>query len=159
LTFQLSDSSVANVIASALFGDGAACVVLVGDQHPLATQSRPRITDTRSVLFEGTERTMGWDIVDTGFQIVLSGSVPTWARGPFSGALGAFLAAQGLEPRAIDGWIAHPGGRAVIDAIEQGLGLPQGALDASRRALRAMGNLSSASVLVILEDALSAVRP
>lgn len=159
LTFQLADMSVANVIASALFGDGAACVVLVGDEHPLATDRAPAIVDTRSVLFEGTERTMGWDIVDTGFRIVLSGSVPELARGPFSTAVGAFLASHALEPRGIANWIGHPGGPAVIDAIEQGLCLPQGALEASRRGLANLGNLSSASVLVLLRDVLDGERP
>src|SRR5688572_10265065 len=75
LTFQLSDTSVANVIASALFGDAAACVVIVGDAHPLSDRAAsrgPAIVDTQSVLFPDTERTMGWDIIDTGFRIVLS---------------------------------------------------------------------------------------
>jgi alkylresorcinol/alkylpyrone synthase len=159
LTFQLADTSIANLVASALFGDGAACVVLVGDEHPLATAASPAIRETRSVLFEGTERTMGWDIVDTGFQIVLSGSVPDLARGPFSAALRSFLATHDLEPQAIESWIAHPGGPAVIDAIEQGLTLRRGTLDASRRALATMGNLSSASVLVLLRDVLDGNRP
>ncbi len=153
LTFQLSDTSVANVIATALFGDGAACVVLVGDEHPLATRG-PSVVDTRSVLFEHTERTMGWDIIDTGFRIVLSGSVPELARGRFSCAARAFLAAHGFAPGDLSSYIAHPGGPAVIDAIEQGLGLRPGTLDASRRSLAAIGNLSSASVLVLLRDAL-----
>jgi len=103
----------------------AACVVLVGADHPLATSALPAIRRTRSVLFAGTERTMGWDIVDTGFQIVLSGSVPDLARGPFSDAVRAFLADHDLDPQAVASWIAHPGGPAVIDAIEQGLGLGQ----------------------------------
>ncbi|MEO8483451.1 MAG: type III polyketide synthase [Acidobacteriota bacterium] len=159
LTFQLADMSVANVIASALFGDGAACVVLVGDEHPLATGRAPSIIDTRSVLFEGTERTMGWDIVDTGFRIVLSGSVPDLARGPFSSAARAFLASHEFEPGGVEHWIGHPGGPAVIDAIEQGLCLPRGTLDASRRGLAERGNLSSASVLVLLRDVLDGERP
>ncbi len=155
LTFQLSDTSVANVIAAALFGDAAACVVLVGDDHPLARRaSGPTIVDTRSVFFEGTERTMGWDIIDTGFRIVLSGSVPDLARGPFSEAARTFLGGHGLAPADVPSWIAHPGGPAVIDAIEQGLALAPGAFDTSRRCLSRVGNLSSASVLVLLNDAM-----
>jgi alkylresorcinol/alkylpyrone synthase len=159
LTFQLADMSVANVIASALFGDGAACVVVVGDEHPLAHTRAPAIVDTRSVLFEGTERTMGWDIVDTGFRIVLSGSVPDLARGPFATAVGAFLASHDLEPRDVAQWIGHPGGPAVIDAIEHGLCLRPGTLDASRRGLATVGNLSSVSVLTLLRDVLDGDRP
>jgi alkylresorcinol/alkylpyrone synthase len=161
LTFQLSDTSVANVIASALFGDAAACVLMVGDDHPLAASAGPSTGDTRSVLFSDTERTMGWDIVDTGFRIVLSGSVPDLARGPFADAVRQFLASHGLAPRDVCSWIAHPGGPAVIDAVEQGLDLKPGTLDASRTSLTRVGNLSSASVLVLLRDALhgQAKRP
>jgi alkylresorcinol/alkylpyrone synthase len=161
LTFQLSDTSVANIIASALFGDAAACVVIVGDEHPLAARAvGPFITDTRSVFFPNTDRTMGWDIIDTGFRIVLSGSVPDLARGPFAAAARRFLADHGLAPADLPSWIAHPGGPAVIDAVEQGLDLATGTLDRSRGCLARVGNLSSASVLVLLEEALTAdARP
>jgi alkylresorcinol/alkylpyrone synthase len=159
LTFQLSDTSVANVIASALFGDAAACVVLVGDDHPLARTAGPAVVDTRAVFFEGTEGTMGWDIIDTGFRIVLSGSVPDLARGPFAAAVRTFLQDHALVPTDVAIWIAHPGGPAVIDAIEQSLTLAPGALDASRQCLSRVGNLSSASVLVLLHDALYGQGP
>jgi alkylresorcinol/alkylpyrone synthase len=159
LTLQLSDASVVNVIGSALFGDGAACVVMVGDEHPLARSSGPRVLDTRSVFFPDTERTMGWDMKDTGFSIVLSGSVPELARGPFSAAVRDFLASHELVPADLPSWIAHPGGPAVIDAIEQALALAPGALDATRRCLSRIGNLSSVSVLMLLHEVLSSARP
>jgi alkylresorcinol/alkylpyrone synthase len=98
---------------------------------------------------------MGWDIVDSGFRVVLSGSVPEMARGPFSAALRAFLDDRRARPEEVEHWIAHPGGPAVIDAIESSLELGPGALDASRACLREVGNLSSASVLVILRDVLA----
>lgn len=155
LTFQLSDTSIANVIGSALFGDGAACVVMVGAEHRLArTGAGMAVVDTRSLFFPGTERTMGWDIVDTGFRIVLSGSVPELARGPFCAQARRFLADHGLAPGGLRRWFGHPGGPAVIDAIEDGLELSRGTLDASRRTLARVGNLSSASVLVLIEEAL-----
>src|SRR6478609_12002437 len=69
LTFQPEDTSPANVVACALFGDGAACVVMVGDEHPLASRAPLRVEATRSVLFPQTERVMGWDIVDEGFRV------------------------------------------------------------------------------------------
>lgn len=159
LTLQLTDTSIANVIAAALFGDGAAAVLLVGDEHPLAAGPGPRVVETRSVLFPNSERTMGWDIVDSGFRIVLSGSVPDLARGPFAQALRGFLAERGLRPSELASWIAHPGGPAVIDSIELGLELEKGALDASRRCLNRVGNLSSVSVLVIAEEALRGASP
>lgn len=160
LTFQLADMSTANIIASALFGDAAACVVLAGDGHPgLAARPGPRIVDAHSVLFPDTERTMGWDIADTGFRVVLSGSVPALARGPFAAETRAFLARHGLRPADVRTWIAHPGGPAVIDAIEQGLDLPGGTLDLSRRALARAGNLSSASVIALLADRFADEQP
>lgn len=158
LTFQLSDDSIANVIGSALFGDGAACVVMVGAQHRLA-RAGMTVVDTRSLFFPGTERTMGWDIVDNGFRIVLSASVPELARGAFSAGTRQFLNEHGLAPGDIGRWFGHPGGPAVIDAIEEGLDLSRGTLDASRRTLARVGNLSSASVLVLIEDALHCDTP
>jgi len=160
LTFQLSDTSIANVIGSALFGDGAACVVMVGSKHRLAYAGNGvSVMDSRSVFFPGTERTMGWDIVDNGFRIILSGSVPELAGGPFSTAARQFLSDHRLAPSQITHWVGHPGGPAVINAIEDGLNLARGTLDASRRTLARVGNLSSASVLVMMEDMLHGNRP
>jgi alkylresorcinol/alkylpyrone synthase len=99
---------------------------------------------------------MGWDIIDSGFRIVLSGSVPELARGPFADAARTFLTDHDLRPDDVTRWIAHPGGPAVIDAVETGLELPRGTLDASRRSLAKVGNLSSASVLVLLEELFTA---
>jgi alkylresorcinol/alkylpyrone synthase len=156
LTFQPDDMSVANLIACGLFADGAACVLLVGDDHPLAGRAQLKIEATRSVLFPNTEAVMGWDIVDTGFRIVLSGQVPELARTALAHGVRAFLSAHGLHPSQITRWVAHPGGPAVIDAMERGLELPPGALDRSRECLARIGNLSSASVLVILQESMAA---
>jgi len=108
------------------------------------------------VFFPDTERVMGWDVVDTGFQIVLDTKVPELARTALPRAVRDFLHAHRLSVGDIDAWIAHPGGPAVIDAMERGLELPASALAASRESLTHIGNLSSASVLVILEQALQA---
>lgn len=160
LTFQLADTSVANIVAAALFGDGAACVVMVGDEHPLArTATGPRVGATQSVLFPGTERLMGWDIIDSGFRIVLSGSVPDLARGPFAAAARAFLGERQLTPADVATWVAHPGGPAVIEAVSQSLSLAPDALDRSRQSLARLGNLSSVSVLLVLGDLLRASPP
>ncbi|HYP99005.1 MAG TPA: 3-oxoacyl-[acyl-carrier-protein] synthase III C-terminal domain-containing protein [Polyangiaceae bacterium] len=156
LTFQSDDMSVANLIACGLFADGAACVLLVGDEHPLVSKAKLRIAATRSVLFPNTEAVMGWDIVDTGFRIVLSGQVPELAHGALAHSIREFLSAKGLKPSQITRWIAHPGGPAVIDAMERGLELTPGALDLSRDCLARIGNLSSASVLVILQESMAA---
>lgn len=156
LTVQRDDISAANIVASGLFGDGAAGVLLVGDAHPLARIGNARVLETRSVFFPKTERVMGWDIVDSGFRIVLSAGVPEVARTELVPAIREFLREEGLGVGDIDVWIAHPGGPAVIDAIEAGLELPASALMQSRLSLSRFGNLSSASVLEILDDALAA---
>ena len=154
LTFQPDDASVANVIATGLFGDGAACVLLVGDDHPLSENGGPTVLDTRSVLFPNTERVMGWDVVNTGFRVVLSSDVPTLAGGELPRAIREFLWGRGLAPAEIRPWIAHPGGPAVIDALERGLELEAGTLRASRECLARIGNISSVSVLEMLREAL-----
>lgn len=154
LTFQPDDASVANVISCGLFGDGAACVLLVGDEHALATSGGPAIIDTRSELFPNTERTMGWDIVDSGFRVVLSNEVPALAGNELPSLIREFLSSHGLSTADIDPWIAHPGGPAVIEAMENGLDLEPGTLHKSRRCLARFGNLSSVSVLVILHETL-----
>ncbi|MDQ2647540.1 MAG: type III polyketide synthase [Myxococcota bacterium] len=156
LTFQPDDTSIANLIACGLFGDGAACVLLVGDEHPLARRAPLEVTATRSVMFPDTEAVMGWEIVDTGFRIVLSNQVPELARTALAHGVRAFLSGNGLHPSQITRWLAHPGGPAVIDAMERGLELPEGTLDRSRDCLARIGNLSSASVLVILQESLAA---
>jgi alkylresorcinol/alkylpyrone synthase len=155
LTFRSDDTSVPNLIATGLFADGAACVLAVGDEHPLAARSPVRVVDTRSVLFRDTERVMGWDVEDGGFRIVLSEQVPVLARTGLPREIREFLTEHALHPAKIATWIAHPGGPAVIDAVEGGLELPPGTLDASRRCLARVGNLSSGSVLVLLEEALA----
>ena len=157
LTLQRADDSVANIIASALFGDGAAAVVLGGAR--LANHgagSAPRVIATRSVFYPDSERMMGWEVVDSGLKIVLSPAIPDLVREHLGGDVDAMLAEQGLERSAISHWIAHTGGNRVLEAIATALDLPSGALDRSWRLLAATGNLSSASVLFVLRDLLDA---
>jgi alkylresorcinol/alkylpyrone synthase len=153
LTVQRNDRSVANIISTGLFGDGAAAVVLVGARHRLADRW-PKVVDSASALFPDTERVMGWDVVDTGFKVVLDPAVPEVVERELPPVVDGFLAQHGLTRRDIRAWIAHPGGPAVIDAVQRGLDLPSEALAASRRSLAEVGNLSSASVLLLLEERL-----
>ena len=157
LTLQRTDDSVANIIASALFGDGAAAVVLGGAR--LANSGAgimPRVIATRSVFYPESERMMGWDVVDSGLKIVLSPAIPELVREHLGGDVDTMLAECGLARSAISHWIAHTGGNRVLDAIAAALDLPSGALDRSWRLLAATGNLSSASVLFVLRDLLDA---
>jgi alkylresorcinol/alkylpyrone synthase len=159
LTVQRDDASVANLISTGLFGDGAAAVVLVGADHPRAQQQGPRIVDSLSHFFPNTERVMGWDVVDGGFKIVLSPDVPSIAREGLAGLIDELLAKHQLPRSAIESWVVHPGGPAVMAAMIEGLSLPAGALDHTRRSLSQVGNLSSASVLFLLHEYRKFVRP
>ena len=99
---------------------------------------------------------MGWDVTDAGMKIVLSGDVPATARDALRPHVEAFLAEHGLAVPDVGRWLCHPGGPRVVDAIEEGLGLAPGRLDDTRDLLRRVGNVSSASVLLLLDEAMRA---
>jgi alkylresorcinol/alkylpyrone synthase len=153
LTMQREDLSITNIIASGLFGDGAAAVVLTGGERRSAG---PRIVATRSVLYPGTRRVMGWDVVDSGFKVLLSPDVPQVIRERLGADVQRFLADQGLEQRQIRHFVAHTGGPKVLEAVEAALALTDGELARSWRSLEEIGNLSSASVLFVLGEFLEA---
>lgn len=159
LTMQPDDLSIANIISTGLFGDGAAAVLVVGAEHSLATYGRPRLLANRSCFFPDTERVMGWDITDGGFKVVLSADVPQIARSLLGPVVSAFLAENALTLADISFWVAHPGGPKVMQAMEEGLQLPPGALHLSRESLAEVGNVSSASILFILGETISRLRP
>jgi alkylresorcinol/alkylpyrone synthase len=155
LTLQREDASVTNVVATGLFGDGAAAVVMAGGARANGARA-PRIEATRSVFYPDTEWVMGWDVVDTGFKVVLSAKVPEVIESRIGGDVDAFLAAHGLARRDVRHWVAHTGGPKVLEAFRRGLDLPEEAVARSWRSLREVGNLSSASVLFVLGDLLDA---
>jgi alkylresorcinol/alkylpyrone synthase len=159
LTIQHDDLSLANLVSSGLFGDGAAGVLMVGRDHPLAQPGQPQVVATQAVFFPQTEEVMGWEVRNTGFKMLLSADVPTLAETHLAPAVLAFLGRHQLSPSAIAHWIVHPGGPKVLDAIEAGLGLEPQALQPSRESLAAVGNVSSASVLLILRDTLTRFQP
>jgi len=164
LTLQKDDTSTANLVGSGLFGDGAAAVVLVGERRARAmglasTPLAPRVLDTRSRFYPDTERVMGWDIGSSGFKIVLAATVADVVEKYLADDVEGFLAGHGLAIGDVDTWVAHPGGPKVIDAIVRTLDLPGDALDVTRESLARVGNLSSASVLHVLQDTLATRRP
>jgi alkylresorcinol/alkylpyrone synthase len=170
LTLQREDLSIPNLIASGLFGDGAAAVVVVGAERAaaLADAGRagggvvsvgPEIVATRSVFYPDTERVMGWDISEQGFRIVLSAEVPDMARDHLAGDVDRFLADHGLARADVASWVCHPGGPKVLAAIEEALALPADALALTWESLREVGNLSSTSVLLVLKETVERHRP
>ncbi|MGH3094846.1 MAG: type III polyketide synthase [Streptosporangiales bacterium] len=160
LTMQRGDPSTANMVASALFGDGVAAVVACGAERAVGGEGDgPRVVATRSRLYPDTERVMGWDIGASGFQIVLSPDVPDVVRQYLGEDVRGFLADHGLTPADITAWVCHPGGPKVLEAVQDALELPDGALDLTWQSLAEIGNLSSASVLYVLRDTLRVRRP
>lgn len=156
LTIQREDLSVANLISSGLFADGSAAVIVTGDE---VNATGPKIVATRSVFYRETEQMMGWKISEKGFQITLSPEVPKLIREHLGRDVDAFLADQDLTRTDIGSWVLHTGGPKVLEATADALGLHNGELEASWNCLKRVGNLSSASVLVVLEDVIRNRRP
>lgn len=151
LTIQRQDNSMANLVATSLFGDGAAAVIAKGANRAVASRSAsPKVVATRSRLYPDTEEVMGWKIGSDGFRIVLSVDVATVTEKYLSDDVRGFLADHGLTTSDVTTWVCHPGGPRVIEAVENGLSLPADALDHTRKSLRDNGNLSSVSVLDVL---------
>ena len=156
---QKTDPTMATLVGSALFGDGAAAVVAVGERR--AEQigaSGPEILDSRSHLYPDSLRTMGWDIGASGFQLVLAPDLPAVVERYLGDDVTKFLAEHGLSVADVGAWVSHPGGPKIIEAITATLGLPDDALELTWRSLSEVGNLSSASVLHVLRDTI-AKRP
>jgi alkylresorcinol/alkylpyrone synthase len=151
LTLQRDDLSVENLIGSGLFGDGAAAAVLVGRNRD---RSGPTVVDSRSSFYPDSERVMGWDVSERGFKIVLSAEVPEMVRRYLRSDVDGLLAEHGLTRGDVSVWVTHPGGPRVLEAMQEALELPEGALDGAWRTLREVGNLSSTSVLLVLESVL-----
>jgi len=154
LTLQPGDRSVANMVATGLFGDGAAAVVLVGSRRAeqLGIEAMPEVLDSRSHLYPHTERTMGWDVGAAGLKIVLDADVPVLVEKYLAEDVALLLDAHQLDSSEVAGWVCHPGGPKVIEAIQRTLGLERGELELTWRSLAAIGNLSSSSVLHVLAD-------
>jgi len=163
LTLQRDDASVPNLVASGLFGDGAAAVVAVGadrarELEPASVVPQPDVLGARSRLYPDSERTMGWDVGTTGLKIVLDSNVPVLVNRYVGEDVRAFLNDRGLTQDDIEWYVAHPGGPKVLEAMQETLGLERDALQVTWDSLARIGNLSSASVLHVLADTL-AERP
>lgn len=146
--------ATADLVVSALFGDGAAALVARGGR--CRTAAGPQVVATHSEVCPDSVGALGWRLGSEGFRIVLSTGLPDVVARRLGGCVGGFLAAHGLAVEDMRAWICHPGGPNVIDAAQRSLALPDAAMAASRRSLAQVGNLSSASVLHILQDVMAA---
>jgi len=156
LTLQRDDLSMAHLISALLFGDGAAATIIVGSKRE---SNGPEILATKSIFYPHTEKVMGWDISEKGFRIVLSPEVPDTVVKHLGKDVDAFLAEQGHKRSDIKTWVMHTGGPKVLEATATALGLNEKDLAASWECLRKVGNISSTSVLLVLEDVYMNRRP
>jgi len=152
LTLQRDDETMANFVATGLFGDGAAAVVMLGEEHPLA--AGPRVVATRSAIYPDTREVIGFNVGGNGFEIVLTPGVAEVIENNFPADVAAFLAERELAVADVAWWVAHPGGPKVLEAFESSLGVPRAAFARSWSCLDRVGNLSSAAVLHVLADTL-----
>ncbi|HET9891863.1 MAG TPA: type III polyketide synthase [Mycobacterium sp.] len=156
LTYPGYKPSLAGLVGSALFADGAAAVVAVGERRAEQLMaSGPTILDSRSHLYPDSLRTMGFDVGVTGFELVLSKDVAAVVEQYIEDDVTQFLGAHGLTTADIGAFVSHPGGPKVIEAINAALSLPPEALELTWRSLGEIGNLSSASVLHVLRDTMA----
>jgi alkylresorcinol/alkylpyrone synthase len=162
LTVQRDDPSMPNLVASGLFGDGAAAVVLVGErraQRLARGRPAPTVVATRSRLYPDTEHVMGWDVGGSGFRVVLAASVADVVEEHLGEDVRRFLEDHDLKIADVARWVAHPGGPKVLHAMRRALDVPDDAFAVTWRSLADVGNLSSASVLHVLAGTLAGEPP
>lgn len=157
LCLRIDDPSIEMFVSAALFGDGAVGVVLRKEPEGAEALSagKPRIVVTGEHLWRETERIMGWDMKPDGFGVVLSPQLPFLMRDNLKPALEGFLSRQGLSVGDFAGFLFHPGGRKVLETAQQVLRLTADDLRHSWKVLRDFGNMSSATALFILNEAIS----
>ncbi len=156
LTFPAVEPTMASLVGSALFGDGAAAVVAVGEDRSRRLDPHgPAVIDSRSRLYPDSLDTMGWRVGGSGLALVLSPNLPDLIDRYLSDDVTAFLGAHDLTVTDIAAWVSHPGGPKVIEAITAALDLGPDALELTWRSLAEVGNLSSSSVLHVLRDTIA----
>jgi alkylresorcinol/alkylpyrone synthase len=154
LMYAAAEPTMATLVGSALFADGAAAVVAVGERRGIQDGiAGPDVLATRSRMYPDSLDIMGWDVGASGFRLVLSPDLPDLIEKYFADDVIGFLAEHDLTVDDIGSWVSHPGGPRVLEAIQGALDLDDAALELSWRSLAEIGNLSSASVLHILRDA------
>jgi alkylresorcinol/alkylpyrone synthase len=152
LTFRPQDRDKSNFIATSLFGDGAAAVLVVGDE--IEVPQAPVVVDSLSTLWPDSLDVMGWDVVEDGLKVVFSKDIPTIVRQQVKPLVDGFLAHCQVPIEEITYMISHPGGKKVLAAYEQALGLPAEKFMFSYDVLRHFGNMSAVTVLFVLQKVL-----
>jgi alkylresorcinol/alkylpyrone synthase len=155
LTFQRNDHSKSNLVGTSLFADGVACAFVIGDKSELSTKVKkeilPSILASQSTLMPHSEDVMGWDIKDSGLHVVFSRDIPTIIKDWLGPNVTNFLEKNQIRMKEITSFIAHPGGKKVIEAYVETLKLDEAMTNVSKEVLRHHGNMSSPTVLYVLE--------
>ena len=146
ISIRLDSADPAAIVATAIFGDGAAAAVVTAEEHSVA-----RICGSAEKLWPDTLRIMGWDVEDPGLAVVFDRAIPPFIESHLAGAVEEMCGKLGGQRDDIDRFCCHPGGVKVIDAIETALELNQGELNIEREVLRDFGNMSAPTVLFVLE--------
>jgi alkylresorcinol/alkylpyrone synthase len=154
ISIRLDSDDPAAVVATALFGDGAAAAVVTSGEHSLA-----RITGSAEKLWPDTLRIMGWDVEDPGLAVVFDRAIPPFVEAELAEAVDGMCASMGVARKDIDRFCCHPGGVKVIDAIETALELNQGELNLEREVLNDYGNMSAPTVMFVLDRLLKQGLP
>lgn len=150
LTFRRNDRSKSNIVATALFGDGAAAAIIT------TGTDGPALADWGEHTWPRSLDVMGWLVEDNGLGVLFSADIPALVRERYRGALDDYLARRGMTLGDIDAFVCHPGGAKVVAALEEVLGLQSGTLRHAREVLRDFGNMSAATVFFVLERTLAA---
>ncbi|QBA64131.1 type III polyketide synthase [Muriicola soli] len=146
-TFQLNDFSMANMVSAAIFGDGAACVLLSSEEEAQG----PKLLGEEMYHFNNATHLMGFDVVNTGLKMILDPAVPTTISEHFPAIIHPFLKKHNSTIEKVDHLIFHPGGRKIVETVESLFGKLGKNIDDTRETLRLYGNMSSATVLYVLE--------
>ncbi|MGV3487478.1 MAG: type III polyketide synthase [Tuberibacillus sp.] len=158
LTFQHGDMSKSNLVGTSLFADGAACVLVCGDESPLLKRSSrnvtPKVIGSESALMPQSEDVMGWDIRNDGLFVVFAKSIPVIVSTWFKPVFERFIEKFHISMSDINYFIVHPGGKKVLDAYAEALNINRKRLEASADILRKYGNMSSPTVLFVLDQIL-----
>lgn len=152
LTFRAQDLSKSNIVATALFGDGAAAAVISSRSLHAA---QPMLGAAGEHTWPDSLDVMGWDVGDDGLKVIFSGNIPDLVRNDLRPVVDRFLAAHDIPPGEIAGYLCHPGGAKVLDALEECFELQHGTMRYARDVLRQYGNMSSVTVLFVLAAAMA----
>jgi alkylresorcinol/alkylpyrone synthase len=154
LTFQKQDLSKSNLVGASIFADGVACTLVTGDEARVESRldAVPVMMAHQTTLMPDSEQVMGWDVKDGGLFVVFSKDIPTIIRTWLRGNVEEFLAENGMALSAMQHFIAHPGGRKVLEAYRDALGISEEMTAIPHRVLQEHGNMSSPSVIYVLKE-------